>query len=116
MDVKEIQYLVEGLASTLAEFYSELHEALVAKGRKRMGQEDVPDSPQISELIKRTRERQALVDYLGKGKQGDEELIRAVGSQVKKILSSAGIVTRTDLTRVERRMDEIEKALADRGY
>ncbi len=116
MDVKEIQYLAEGLFSTVAEFYSELHEALVAKGRRRMGQEDAPDSPQVSELIRRTRERQAVVDLMGAGKKGEEELIQAVGAQVKKILSSAGIVTRPDLTRVEKRMDEIEQALADKGY
>jgi polyhydroxyalkanoate synthesis regulator phasin len=116
MDVKDIQYLVEGLSSTLAEFYSELHEALVAKGRKRMGQEDAPDSPQVSELIRRTRERQVVADLVGTGKKGEEELIQAVGAQVKRILSSAGIVTHSDLARVEKRMDEIEKALADKGY
>lgn len=115
MDLKEIKYLVEGLSTTLSAMYEELNETLVAKGKKRLGQEDAGDSPQISELIRRTRERRTLVEILASGKGSEEELIQAIGGEVKKILSSAGIVTRSDLARVERRMDEIEKALEDRG-
>lgn len=115
MEVKEIQYLLEGFSSTITEFYGELREALVAKGKKKMGQEGAADSPQVSELIRRTRERHNLAELLAGGKQGEEELVQAVGAQVKQILSSVGLVTRSDLARVERRMDEIEKALAEKG-
>ena len=116
MDVKEIQYLLEGFSSTLREFHGELREALVAKGKKKMGQEGAADSPQVSELIRRTRERHSLAELLAGGEQGEAELAQAVGAQVKQILSSVGLVTRSDLARVERRMDEIEKALAEKGY
>lgn len=116
MDFKEIQYLLEGLTGTAAAFYGELYEALVAKGKKRMGQEGAPESPQVSELIRRTREEKCMADLLAAGKSGEEELVHAVGGQVQKILASAGIVTRADLARVERRLDEIEKALAKKGY
>ncbi len=116
MDAKEIQYLLEGLSSTLTEFYGELREALVAKGKKKMGQEGAADSPQLSELIRRTRERHNLAELLVGGKPDEEELVQAVGARVKQILSSVGLVTRSDLARVERRMDEIEKALAEKGY
>lgn len=111
MEVKETKYLFEGLSNTLGQLYGELYDTLVAKGKKRMGQEDVGDSPQVSELIKRTREKQSMADLLSKGQKGQEELIASIGGEVKKILSSAGIVTRTDLARIERRIDEIERAL-----
>jgi len=111
MDVKEIQYLFEGLSNTLGGLYGELIETLVAKGKKRMGQENAADTPQVSELIKRTREKQTIAELISKGQKGQEELIHSIGGEVKKILSSAGIVTRTDLARVERRIDEIDKAL-----
>jgi polyhydroxyalkanoate synthesis regulator phasin len=111
MDVKETKYLFEGLSETLGVLTAELYDTLVAKGRKRMGQEDVADSPQVSELIKRTREKQTMSDLISKGQKGQEELIQSIGGEVKKILSSAGIVTRTDLARLERRIDEIERAL-----
>ena len=111
MDVKEIQYLFEGLSNTLGGLYGELYETLVAKGKKRVGQEDAADTPQVSELIKRTREKQTVAELISKGQKGQEELIHSIGGEVKKILSSAGIVTRTNLARVERRIDEIDKAL-----
>lgn len=111
MEVKETKYLFEGLSNTLGELYGELYDTLVSKGKKRMGQEDVADSPQVSELIKRTREKQTMADLVSKGQKGQEELIASIGGEVKKILSSAGIVTRTDLARIERRIDEIERAL-----
>jgi polyhydroxyalkanoate synthesis regulator phasin len=111
MEVKETKYLFEGLSETLGELFGELYDTLIAKGKKRMGQEDVGDSPQVSELIKRTRENQSVADLISKGQKGQEELIQSIGGEVKKILSSAGIVTRTDLARIERRIDEIENAL-----
>lgn len=111
MEVKETKYLFEGLSETMGELFGELFDTLVAKGKKRMGQEDVADSPQVSELIKRTREKQTVADLISKGQKGQEELILSIGGEVKKILSAAGIVTRTDLARLERRIDEIERAL-----
>lgn len=112
MEMKELQYFFEGLSSTLSTYYEEIYEILVSKGKKKMGQEAGPDTPQISELIKRTREQQSISDLMERGKEGQEELIQAIGAQVKKILSSAGIVTRHDLARLERRMDHIEQELA----
>jgi len=111
MDVKEIQYLFEGLSDTIGALSAELFETLIAKGKKRMGQETAADTPQISELIKRTREQQSVAELISKGQKGQEELIASIGGEVKKILSSAGIVTRSDLARVERRIDEIDRAL-----
>lgn len=114
MELKDLQYFLEGLSSTLSQFYDELYDSLVVKGKKRMGEETKKDSPQISELIKRTREQQSVSELLSKGKKGQEELIQAVGAEVKKILSSAGIVTRTDLARIERRMSVIEQRLEEK--
>ena len=111
MDVKEIQYLFEGISNTLGGLSGELYATLVAKGKKRMGQEDAADTPQVSELIKRTKEKQTVAELISKGQKGQEELIQSIGGEVKKILSSAGIVTKSDLARVERRVDEIDKAL-----
>jgi polyhydroxyalkanoate synthesis regulator phasin len=111
MDVKEIQYLFEGISNTLGGLGGELYETLVAKGKKRMGQEGTADTPQVSELIKRTREKQTVAELISKGQKGQDELIQSIGGEVKKILSSAGIVTKSDLARVERRIDEIDKAL-----
>jgi polyhydroxyalkanoate synthesis regulator phasin len=112
MDVKEIQYLFEGISSVAGELSGELFDTLVAKGKKRMGQEDIADSPQVSELIKRTREKQTVAELVSKGQKGQEELIQSIGGEVKRILSAAGIVTRSDLSRIERRIDEIDRALA----
>lgn len=112
MDIKEIQYLFEGLSSTVGDFSAELFGTLVEKGKKRLGQEGAVDSPQVSELIRRTREKQSMADLISRGQKGQEELIQSIGGEVKKILSSAGIVTKSDLARVERRIDEIDRALA----
>jgi polyhydroxyalkanoate synthesis regulator phasin len=115
MEVKEIQYFFVGLSNTVAELYDQVYDTLVVKGKKRMGQETKKETPQISELIKRTREEQTISELLSKGKKGQEELIKSIGSEVKKILSSAGIVTRTDLARLEKRMNEIEKTLGEKS-
>jgi len=110
--MKDLQYFVDGLSSTLEELYEQIYDALVQKGKKRLGQEAKADTPQISELIKRTREQYSIAELVSKGKEGQEELIQAIGAEVRKILSSAGIVTKSDLARIERRMDEIEKTLS----
>lgn len=115
MDLKELQYFFEGLAGTVGQFYDEVYDSLVVKGKKRLGQETREDSPVISELIKRTREQQNISELLAKGKKGQEEFIQSIGAEVKKILSAAGIVTRHDLARIERRMEEIEGILAGKG-
>lgn len=112
MDIKDIQYLIEGLSSTVGELSSELLGTLVEKGKKRLGQEGAVDSPQISELIRRSRENQTMAELVSRGQKGRDELIQSIGGEVKKILSSAGIVTKTDLARVERRIDEIDRVLA----
>lgn len=111
MDMKEIEYLFEGLSNALGGLGGELYETLVSKGKKRMGQEAVEDTLQISELIKRTKEKQTIAEMISKGQKGQEELIQSIGSKVRKTLSSVGIVTKSDLARFERRIDEIEKAL-----
>lgn len=115
MDLKELQYFFEGLSGTVGQFYDEVYDSLVAKGKKRLGQEAGEESPVISELIKRTREQQSISELLARGKKGQEELILSIGAEVKKILSAVGIVTRHDLARIERRMDEIENILAEKG-
>ena len=115
MEMKELQFFFEGLSSTMSQLGDELYDALVAKGKKRMGQETKAETPQISELIKRQREQQTVAELVSRGKQGQEELIQSIGGEVKKILSSAGIVTKHDLARIEKRMDVIEKALEKKG-
>lgn len=115
MDFKELQYFLEGFAGTVSQFYDEVYGSLIVKGKKRMGQDTREDSPVISELIRRTREQQGISELLAKGKKGQEELIQAIGAEIKRILSAAGIVTRHDLARIERRMDEIENILAGKG-
>jgi hypothetical protein len=115
MDVKELQYFVDGLSGTLRQFYDEIYDSLVIKGKKRLGQETKRESPSISELIMRNREQQSISELLAKGKQGQEELIQSIGGEVKRILSAAGIVTRHDLARIEKRMNEIEKILGGKG-
>ncbi len=114
MEVKEIQYLFEGVSDIAGPFLGELYDTLVTKGKKRMGRETEGDSPQISELIRRTRESQLVAEMVDKGKKGQEELIRSIGGEVKKILSSAGIVTEMDLARVQRRVDGIEAILTEK--
>ena len=115
MEVKEIQYLFEGVSNIAGPFLGELYDTLVTKGKKRMGRETEEDSPQISELIRRSRESQTVAEMVARGKKGQEELIRSIGGEVKKMLSSAGIVTGTDLARVQRRVDEIEAIIAEKG-
>lgn len=115
MDLKELQYFFEGLSGTVGHFYGEVYDSLVVKGKKRLGQETREDSPVISELIKRTREQQSISELLAKGKKGQEELILSIGAEVKRILSAAGIVTRHDLARIDRRMDEIESILTGKA-
>lgn len=115
MDLKDVQYFADGLSTTMAQYSGEIYKTLVVKGKKRMGQETREDSPQISELVKRTRESQTISELVSKGKQGQDELISSIGSEVKKMLTAAGIVTKTDLARIEKRMDEIEEALESKG-
>ncbi|MDD5749094.1 MAG: hypothetical protein PHP64_08680 [Actinomycetota bacterium] len=115
MEMKEIQNFFDGLSLTLDELFGEVYETLVMKGKKRLGQKDVGETPQISELIKRTHEEHSIAELVSKGKEGQEELIQAIGGQVRKALSSLGIVTKSDLERIERRMAGIEKALSEKG-
>lgn len=115
MDFKDVGYFMEGLSGALTEFYGELYQALVTKGRKKMGQEDAGESAQVSELIRRTRQKETVAELVGRGQKGQEELIGAIGGEVRRILSSVGIVTRKDLARIEKRMNEIESAVETRG-
>lgn len=115
MDYSDIGYFLEGLSEVLTDFYGELYQALVTKGRRRMGQEDAGESVQVSELIRRAREKQAAAGLVALGRKGHEELVADIGGEVKRVLSSSGIVTRADMARIEKRLDEIEKAVEARG-
>lgn len=114
METKDIRYFVEGLASTASGVFDELYEVLVAKGKKKMGKEDV-ESPEISEIIRQVKEKETVAGFLARGKKGREDLIQSVGEEVQRILSSIGVVTKMDLKRIDKRVAEIENLLAKKS-
>ncbi len=115
MDTREVQYLVEGVSDTISSVYDELYDSLVVKGKQRLGQQTTGDAPVISDLIKRHREDNELSSLLSRAESEKEELIRSIGAEIRKRLSTVGLVTQSDLARIQRRMDEIEQVLASRS-
>ncbi len=114
MDAKDLKYLFGGLTSTLYEYYSQVYDSLIAKGKKKLGKGE-EETPAISELIKRVREEHSISEMLSRGREGQAEFTQAIAAEVRRILSKVGVVTRADLVRVEKRLEEIEKFLDKKG-
>lgn len=114
MDAKDLKYLFQGLTATLSEYYSEVYDSLIVKGKKKLGRGE-EETPAISELIRKVKEEQSISEMLSKGEKGQAEFTQAIAAEVRRILSRTGVITRSDLARVEKRLDEIEKYLERKG-
>ncbi len=114
MDARDLKYLFKGLTSTVSEYYFEFYDNLIAKGKKKLGKGN-EETPAISELIRKVKEEHSISEMLSRGEEGQAEFTRAIATEVRKILSRVGVVTRADLARVEKRLEEIEKYLGGKG-
>ena len=70
MDKKDLRYFWEGLTGTVTEFYGELYDSLVAKGKRQLGDDSAAQTPHISDIIRRMREKEAMQELLSRGKRG----------------------------------------------
>lgn len=108
MDLNDMPYLLLGaLASVKDESITSVDE-MVAKGKdlatgtKSKARATVQDKKldaTVKELVK-------------KGKQESADLVEAVGKAVKDTLDSLGVVTKSDIKNVEKRLDDLEKKLS----
>ena len=108
MDLNDMPYLLFGaLASVKDESITSVDE-MVAKGKdlatgtKSKARATVQDKKldaTVKELVK-------------KGKQESADLVEAVGKAVKDTLDSLGVVTKSDIKNVEKRLDDLEKKLS----
>ena len=101
--------LFQGVVTTCKEVGGEFYKELVAKGKKRMGQESEPTGERIAELIHKTRASEPIADLISRGKKGQEEMVSAIGKELKNVLSVAGIVTKTELAHLEKRVNQVER-------
>lgn len=108
MEINEMPYLLLGaLASVRDDSISTVDDMVVkgkelAEGTRSKAKATVQDKKleaTVKELVK-------------KGKQESSDLVDAVGKVVKDTLDSLGVVTKSDIKAVEKRLDTLEKKIS----
>jgi polyhydroxyalkanoate synthesis regulator phasin len=108
MELNDMPYLLLGALASVRDDKIKTVDDMVSKGKelaegtKSKAKSSVQDrklDATVKELVK-------------KGKQESAELVDAVGKVVKETLDSLGVVTKSDIKAVEKRLDSLEKKLS----
>jgi polyhydroxyalkanoate synthesis regulator phasin len=108
MELNDMPYLLLGALASVRDDKIKTVDDMIARGKdlaegtKSKAKSSVQDKKldaTVKELVK-------------KGKQESAELVDAVGKVVKDTLDSLGVVTKSDIKAVEKRLDNLEKKLS----
>ncbi len=108
MELNDMPFLLLGALASVRDDKIKTVDDMIARGKdlaegtKSKAKSSVQDKKldaTVRELVK-------------KGKQESAELVDAVGKVVKETLDSLGVVTKSDIKAVEKRLDALEKKLS----
>lgn len=101
-DIADLPYLILGALTTAREEVEKVAKELVDKGKGI-----VPSS--ASEKVKAGKA--AGESVLSKGAQKTDDLTDSIAKTVQKALDSMGIITKADITEIDKKISAIEKKL-----
>ncbi len=108
MEMNEMPYLLLGALASVRDDSINTVDDMVAKGK-----ELAEGTRSKARSTVQDRKLDATVkDLVKKGKQESGELVEAVGKVVKDTLDSLGVVTKSDIRAVEKRLDALEKKIS----
>ena len=107
MDFNDLPYLILGSMAAVKDDSIRSVDEMISKGK------EIAEGTKSK--VKQTAEDRKLEatfqDLVKKGKKESEELVDAIGKVIKDTLNSLGVVTKSDIKAVERRLDSVEKKL-----
>lgn len=105
MNVTDIPYLMLGMAATMREKTQEMVEDMVEKGRGL--------GPSAKDKVKKKKEatEKATLGLKQKSLQKTDELTEAVGDTVEKVLGQMGLITKSDINDLDKRLSSLERKI-----
>ena len=105
MNVTDIPYMMLGMAATLREKAQDMVEDMVEKGKGL--------APSAKEKVKKRKEatEKATLGLKQKSLQKTDELTEAVGDTVEKVLGQMGLITKSDINDLDKRLSSLERKI-----
>ena len=105
INVTDIPYMMLGMAATLREKTQEMMEGMVEKGKGL--------APSAKEKVKKKKEatEKATLGLKQKSLQKSDELTEAVGDTVEKVLGQMGLITKSDINDLDKRLSSLERKI-----
>ena len=105
MNVTDFPYLMLGMAATLREKTQDMVEDMVEKGKGLV--------PSAKDKVKKKKvaTEKATLGLKQKSLQKTDELTEAVGDTVEKVLGQMGLITKSDINDLDKRLSSLERKI-----
>jgi polyhydroxyalkanoate synthesis regulator phasin len=105
MNVTDIPYMMLGMAATLREAAQDMMEDMVEKGKGLV--------PSAKDKMKKKKEatEKATLGLKQKSLQKTDELTEVVGDTVEKVLGQMGLITKSDINDLDKKLSSLERKL-----
>lgn len=105
MNVTDIPYMMLGMAATLREAAQDMMEDMVEKGKGLV--------PSAKDKMKKKKEatEKATLGLKQKSLQKTDELTDAVGDTVEKVLGQMGLITKSDINDLDKKLSSLERKI-----
>lgn len=108
MELYDMPYLVFGALASIRDESIKTVDEMIAKGKELTE----GASTKVKSTAQDKKLEATIQDLVKKGKKESEELVEAVGKVVKDTLDALGIVTKSDIKDIDKRLAAVEKKLA----
>lgn len=108
MELNDMPYLLLGALASVRDDSIKTVDQMIEKGKELAEgtKSKVKDSAQDKRL------EETMQDLIKKGKKESEELVESISKVVKDTLDSLGIVTKSDIKDLEKKLNSLEKKLS----
>lgn len=108
MDQEELPYMLLGILTSTRREAMRIVDELVKKGQSG-AKADSAEKAGKTPIVKRGEDY--INELIEKGRTQQDDFISAIYKEVKDVLDAMGIVTKSDLDKIEQRLSKIEKKL-----
>jgi len=105
LNVTDFPYLILGMAATMREKTQEMVEEMVEKGKGLVPSAKARMAKQKEATGKATRSMKE------RGLQRTDELTEAVGDTVEKVLGQMGLITKSDINDLDKKLSALERKI-----